>query len=117
LAPFKPSHHGACGYFAWPTNKIAITEELRASANQVLTLDNSLYAVAQDLSEQKIKRYGTHLTESADQLREIYRKQKHIAPLREYDEYLIGNELPLQKQLEALVPKTSPLSRWINEIK
>ena len=96
--------------------KIEITDELRASANQVLTLDHALYAVARDISEQQIGKYGSFLKEAAEQLREIYRAQKKLAPEREYEGHMVGEELPLHEQLEAMVSASSPLGRWIREI-
>jgi hypothetical protein len=97
-------------------SKIEITDELRASANQVLTLDNALYAVAQDISKKQIDKYGSLLKESAEQLRDIYQSQKTIAPDREYEGHMVGDELKLHTQLNAMVAPTSPLGRWISEI-
>jgi hypothetical protein len=97
--------------------KQLIDDALKKSANEVLTYDNSLYAVAQDIVEKNIKKHGTLLTESAEQLRQIYEKQSELDPLRKYDEYLIGDELPMRKKLEALVGKSSPLEQWIKMIK
>ncbi|MBU0623105.1 MAG: sulfotransferase family protein [Gammaproteobacteria bacterium] len=97
-------------------SKIEISDELRSSIRQVLSLDIALYAVAQDIADQQIRQYGAFLREAAEQLREIYIMQKKIAPEREYEWHTIGDKLHLHEQLEALVPAASPLGRWISEI-
>lgn len=94
-------------------SKTEITDQLRSSANQVLALDNALYAVAQDIVRESIKMHGALLLEAAEQLREIYRAQKELAPEREFDEYLVGDKLALQQQMESLITATSPLGCWI----
>lgn len=93
--------------------KIEITDELRQAVSGFLSLDISLYAVAQDIAERQIAQYGDFLREAAEQLRDIYRMQKSIAPEREYAWHTIGDELSLYRELERLVTPGSPLDRWI----
>jgi len=94
-------------------SRIAITDELRASANAILMLDQALYAVAQEINHQQLQQYGSFLQEAAAQLREIYAAQKKLAPHREYEGHMVGEPLTLFRELEAMANASSPLGRWI----
>jgi GGDEF domain-containing protein len=74
LAPFKPSHHGACGYFAWPTHdfpqvgKVTVSIGYAALESQVLPIqtmeksDRALY-YAKDHGRNRVCNFDQLLAE------------------------------------------------------